>query len=297
MGDMNRQNSRVEGPPSRYDQLREDYEWLRVSHRNVSEQFRVQQQVNTQTKMELQECKNRLVACYDEISSLQPPNQVSDEVIQNSWREICAGIHQWIDNESGHLEDINRLPSQQPLDFAFKHLRNLRSQQHGRPLAFKTLDYVLCYIIHEVLYSKILAQENGLLGLRSKDIDFLATLKANLGNEELRRGSRWTLHLLKSILILELRSCTNRFMGVRNSTSDVCKHRLCPATRQASEIPLGGNSSTAERAIAQSYDECNAIISTNYWQNSKSCLNHALLLTPILLRLRHEAWSYFPRRL
>lgn len=143
-------------------------------------------------RMKAEDLDRELVACKDEIFGLQPPGQVTDAEICQEWEDLCAHIDQWIDDESGHMDDLPRAITKNkpntPLDSAVENLQSLEKHHSLVSQNSGFLDDVTRHIIHDFLRTKILDDSVSMLGLHSDERKLLATLEKSLAGLKPRRG-------------------------------------------------------------------------------------------------------------
>ncbi|KAL6715321.1 hypothetical protein ACLMJK_007586 [Lecanora helva] len=224
-------------------QLVRENEKLKDSYNEVSHELGKMQLECSETRAKLDACQNDLAACTNEIFSLQPPDQVSDDVVREKWDVICERIDQWIDDDSGHLQNLNQMATRsycKRLALIIDSLKNPEIQRHLETSCDNILDYILCHIIHELLSSGILAERVGLLGLHPNQLSLLKRMKENLGSLEPSRDPAF-IALWESETVRALCGANSNFAQIRDAQvrsihkyADGLLHDLLPnRTREA----------------------------------------------------------------
>ena len=137
--------------------------------------------------------ERELVACKDKIFSLQPPSQVTDSEILRGWKALCAQIDQWIDDESGGMDDVRPLLIEGRLEngslkSSIERLEKLERSDgliSGNPCI---LDGVIRAMIYDILLEEILAENVSMPGLTPEMVELLFMLEKSLEGLEPRRG-------------------------------------------------------------------------------------------------------------
>ena len=138
--------------------------------------------------------ERELSACKDEIFGLFPPGQVPESEIRHDWKELAASIDQWVDDDSGPLADLVALQSKKSLGrgglvtSAVDILVQL--QKHNPPVPHQDFipGSIVRYLIHQIIYNRILMEEVTLLGISQSETAFLRALEQGLTSLEPRRG-------------------------------------------------------------------------------------------------------------
>ena len=141
----------------------------------------------------VQGLERELVACKDKIFSLQPPSQVTDSEIRRGWKALCAQIDQWVDDESGGMDDIRPLLIEGrlkncSLKSSLEQIEKLETSDgliSGNP---GILDDVIRTMIYDILLEKVLAENVSMLGLTPEMVEQLSMLEKSLEGLEPRRG-------------------------------------------------------------------------------------------------------------
>ena len=137
--------------------------------------------------------ERELVACKDKIFSLQPPTQVTDLEIRRGWKTLCAQIDQWIDDESGGMDDVRPLLVEGrlknvSLKSSIEQLEKLETSDGIISRNPCILDDVIRTMIHDILWKELLAENVGMAGLTPENTELLTILEKSLEGLEPPRG-------------------------------------------------------------------------------------------------------------
>ena len=181
-------------------QLEDNERIVESSSTNTKEELGRLEQKYSEMEKSHQMCCSRieglgreLEACKDKIFSLQPPAQVTDSEIRRGWKSLCAQIDQWVDDESGGMDDIRPFLVEGKLknvslQSSIEQLVKLETSDgliSGNPCI---LDHVIRAMIYEVLLEDVFAENVSMPGLTPEMIELLAMLEKNLEGLEPRRG-------------------------------------------------------------------------------------------------------------
>lgn len=176
----------------------EDNEMIVISsNKSTKEELgRLQQKYSEMMETHQMYCsglERELMACKDKIFSLQPPAQVTDSEIRRGWKSLCAQIDQWVDDESGGMDDIRPLLIEGSLEngslkSSIEQLVKLETSDgliSGNPCI---LDDVIRTMIYHIILEEVLAENVSMPGLTPELVEQLSMLERNLEDLEPRRG-------------------------------------------------------------------------------------------------------------